>query len=400
MTSKRQISDLSIFGGTPIINKQVHYGQLYFPNWHDTQKLFQGIFERRYFANHGPLVRELDKIIAEYLGVRHAVCVTNETIALMVAAKALDLRGEIIVPAFTYPSTVQAMNWSGLVPIFCDVDPYTHTLTAELISPLINEKTSAVLGVHTWGNPCDPENIQKLCQTNKIAIIYDASDAFGCNYKNIKIGNFGNVECFSFHSSKLINGIEGGCLTTNDDELAARIRTVRNFHVSESFSKVPLRINGKMSEAQAALVLLGLKNVENNLDHNRSIFETYQNHCEHIQGIKLIKPIVESANNYQNAVVEVVHDQTPLSRDQLLSIFEAEHVEVKRYFFPGVHNIVPYKPISPSHAYKLPVTDNLCNSCMQLPIGSQISIELALKISKTLDFIFKNSHKIVKKIEN
>jgi dTDP-4-amino-4,6-dideoxygalactose transaminase len=317
----------------------------------------------------------------------------------MVAAKALDLRGEIIVPAFTYPTTVQAMSWAGLAPIFCDVDPDTHTLTAELISPLINEKTSAVLGMHTWGRPCDPDNIRKLCERNKIAIIYDASDAFGCYHKKTKIGNFGNLECFSFHSSKLINSLEGACLTTNDDELAARIRTVRNFHVSESFSKVPLRINGKMSEAQAALALLGLENVDCNLEHNKSIFETYRKQCTNIKGIKLFEPISESANNYQNAVVEVAHDQTLLSRDQLLSLFEAENVELRRYFFPGVHNIVPYKLTSKSDVPNLPTTDNLCNSCIQLPIGSQISVDSALKITEILDFIIKYKYEIIKKIE-
>lgn len=399
MTPKRHITDLSIFGGTPLFDRPLRHGQLYMPKWHDFKESFQGIFERQYFANHGPLVRDLDKKIAEYLGVGHAICVTNETIALMVAAKALDLRGDIIVPAFTYPATVQAMSWAGLTPVFCDVDPGTHTITAEIVSPLIDEKTCAVLGMHTWGRPCDPQNIQKLCQSHNIALIYDSSDAFACSYKNTKIGNFGQVECFSFHSSKIINGLEGGCLATNDDALAARIRTVRNFHVSESFGKVPLRINGKMSEAQAALALLGLKDIDSKLEHNRSIFKTYLEQCAHIQGIKMLEPNSESTSNHQNVVLEMVHDQISLSRDQLVSILEAENVEVKKYFFPSIHHIIPYNLDSSKHKEKLLVTDRLSSSLIQLPVGSKVTRESALKITETLDLIIRHSQKIAEKLK-
>jgi dTDP-4-amino-4,6-dideoxygalactose transaminase len=398
MTPKQQITDLGIFGGTPLFASPLRHGQLYMPEWHDFKKSFQGIFERRYFANHGPLVRDLDKKIAEYLGVRHAICVTNETIALMVAAKAIDLRGEIIVPAFTYPSSVQAMSWAGLTPVFCDVNSDTHTITAELISPLINDTTCAVLGMHTWGRPCDPENIMKLCQHHDISLIYDASDAFGCCCKNTRIANFGHVECFSFHSSKLVNGLEGGCLTTNDDELAARIRTVRNFHISESFSKVPLRINGKMSEAQASLVLLGLKNFDRNRDHNRSIFEAYQKQCKHIQGIKILEPITGTTSNYQDIVIEILNDKIPLTRDHLASILEAENIEVKKYFYPGVHNMMPYNLMPSSRKIKLKKTERLCNSLIQLPIGSKVSEDNVKNITKTINFIVKHSEKIAKKL--
>ena len=178
MTDKTRIDDLAVFGGTPAFESPLPVGQLYLPDWTDFERLFRGIFARRYFTNHGPLVRELDERIAAYLGVRHATNVTNGTVALMIALRALDLRGEVIVPSFTFPATVQAISWAGLTPVFCDVDPATHMLTAENVRKLIGPRTSGVLGVHLWGRACDPDALQKLCLENNLRLLFDAAHAF------------------------------------------------------------------------------------------------------------------------------------------------------------------------------------------------------------------------------
>ena len=269
MTTKRRLKDLALFGGTPAFTEPLQVDQLYLPRWSDFEEMCRGIFRRRYFANHGPLVRELDDRFAEHLGVRNAVSITNGTLSLMVAAKALDLSGQVIVPAFTFPATAQALSWAGLTPVFCDVDPTTHNLSVELVEPLINDQTCAVLGVHLWGRACNPYDLADLCDRHGLLLFFDAAHAINCTYDGRKIGGFGCVESFSFHATMMLNGAEGGCLTTNDDELANCIRTVKNFHESQSFAKVPLRINGKMSEAQAGMVLLGLKELPNNISRNR-----------------------------------------------------------------------------------------------------------------------------------
>ena len=237
--------------GTLVNDEPLPVGQLYFPSRERFRKAFDGIFDRRYFTNHGPLVNKLDQEIAEYLGTRHAVCVTNGTIAIMIACVAMGLKGSVIVPSFTFPATVQALVWAGLEPIFCDIDPETHCISADLASTLIREDTSAIFGVHVWGRPCNTRQLSKIGEQFNIKIFYDACHAFGCGHESRKIGNFGELEIFSFHATKVLSSGEGGCITTNDDELAERLRTIRSFHESHTYSDCPLRINGKMSEAQA-----------------------------------------------------------------------------------------------------------------------------------------------------
>lgn len=222
---------------------------------------FNAVFDRHYYTNHGPLVESLDHEIASYLGVKHAVCMTSGTVAIMVACKSLDIEGTVIVPSFTFCATVQALLWSGLKPIFCDVDPTTHNLDTEMVKSLIQEDTTAILGVHLWGRPCDVTKLQAIANEHNLKLIFDACHAFGVTLENKKIGNFGDLEIFSLHATKILNAAEGGCVTTNSSEIASRLRTVRNFHSSNVDAEVSLRINGKMSEAQAALGHLSLQDL-------------------------------------------------------------------------------------------------------------------------------------------
>jgi dTDP-4-amino-4,6-dideoxygalactose transaminase len=388
------VSDLSLFGGKPAFSKPLHVGQLYLPTWEAFEAAFKGVFRRRYFTNHGPLVQELDKRFAEHIGVRHAISVTNGTVALMVAAKALDLRGEIIIPAFTFSATAQAMAWAGLNVVLCDVDPKTHTLTAPLVAPHISELTTAVLGVHTWGRACDPLRLQELCRDKGISLFFDAAHAIDCTHKGKKCGHFGDLETFSFHATKALSGCEGGCVVTNDDELADRVRTVRNFHVSQSFSKVPLRINGKMSEAQAAMVLMGIDMLPHVIQNNRQIYETYRSDIRLLRGLEFIDYAKGEDSNYQYACLSVDEQQTGLSRDLLLDILWAENVIARRYFHPGIHRIPPFSETHSPLADTFRVTDELCHSLIQLPISSEISISDCHRILEILRFCLEHSGEI------
>jgi dTDP-4-amino-4,6-dideoxygalactose transaminase len=399
MTTKQRLEDLAAFGGTPAITKPLHVGQLYLPEWSEFEKVFRGIFHRRYFTNHGPLVQELDDRFAEHLGVRNAISVTNGTVSLMVAAKSLYLRGEVIVPAFTFPATVQALDWAGLTPVFCDVDPATHNLTADLVEPLISDRTCAVLGVHLWGRACDPHTLQDLCDRHGLVLFFDAAHAVDCTCHGRKIGGFGRVESFSFHATTVLNGGEGGCLTTNDNKLANRIRTVRNFHVSESFAKVPLRINGKMSEAQAAMALLGLKGLPSNITHNRSLYEIYSQRAEDWRGLRLVDIVKGESVNYQYCVFEMEPMATTLNRDQLLHLLWAEQVLARRYFYPGLQRMAPYASLYPQYRDTLPTTESLCARLLQLPIGASVTPELVQRVSDLLDFILEREDEIVERLE-
>ena len=379
---KETLEQLALFGSPPSFAEEIPVGQVNLPPWDEFKAAFNGIFARGHYTNHGPHGAELEEAVKNALGVRHAICVTNGTIALAIAARALRLGGQVIVPAFTFPGTVQALSWAGLEPVFADVDAHTHGLTAASVAPHIGPQTSAVLGVHLWGTACDPSGLAALCDAHGLQLFYDAAHAFGCSHAGQFIGGLGRIEAFSFHATKIISGAEGGCLTTNDDEIAARARTIRNFHQAHSFADVGLRINGKMSEAQAAMALLSLRHFDRHRGRNRRIFDIYRQRAATWPDIRLYDFPDGEAHNYQYAVLEI-SPAAALTRDELITLLHAENVLARRYFSPGVHRLSPYaeQPDPPA----LPVTEALCRNVMQIPLGPRVDAEAAHRICDLIE---------------
>jgi len=370
----RGMSDLAVFGGTPAFASPVHVAQLNLPDWDKVEHIFRDIFQRRYFANNGPLVRALDDAFAEHLCVDHAVCVANGTIGLMILARALELSGEVIVPAFTFPATVQALSWAGLTPVLCDVDVQTHMITPATVAPLLTECTAGILGVHLWGRACQPEALQGVAAQHGLSLFFDACHTVGCTHRGRPFGGFGAGEVFSFHATKIINGPEGGCVTTNDKRLADRLRTMRNFSEAETFVSVPTRMNGKMSEAQAALALLSLDELPRNVAANKTRYHRYAAGLGDLPGVSLLRYPADEANNFQYVVVDIDEAAAGLQRDTLYSLLAAENVLCRRYFYPGVHRMHPYAEGSSARADDFPVTDRLCGRLLQLPTGQTVSL--------------------------
>lgn len=347
----------------------LHVGQLNMPAADAFREAFAGIFERRFYANHGPLERRLDEALAERLGVRHAIGVVNATVALMMVLRALDRTGEVLVPAFTFPATVQAAVWAGLTPVFCDVDPETHTLSAAGVEPRIVPHTAAILGVHVWGRGCDPVALEALARRRGIGLLFDAAHAIGCTAGGRLVGGFGDAEVFSFHATKILNGAEGGCITTNDDGLAARLRTMRSFHDGPGRLPGLPRLNAKLSEAQAAMTLLGLGELDALMERNRQRYDLYRRRLDGVPGVRFLDHAAGERSNCQYVVVAIDADAAGLSRDGLLEALQAEGVLARRYFFPGLHRTPPF---GDGTAAGLPVTDHLCRTLMQLPSGQAV----------------------------
>lgn len=371
---------IAALGGEPAFETPLHVAQVNLPPWEDVEQIFRGIFDRRYFANHGPLTRELDSAFAEAAGVQHAVCVTNGTVALMLLARALDLQGEVIVPAFTFPATIQALQWAGLEPVLCDVDPGTHMISAGIVEPLITARTCGVLGVHVWGRACDPDGLEALCDRRGLALMFDACHAVGSTHRGVPIGGFGAGEAFSFHATKVLNGGEGGCITTNDAGLAARLRTIRNFHPGETFVPVPTRMNGKMSEAQAALALLSLRQLPASIEANRRRHAAYAAVLGEVPGLELLQYDPGEANSHQYVVVEIDPELSGLDRDVLLTALQAENILCRRHFYPGLHRMPPFAAAGQT----LPVTDRLCRRLLQLPNSQSMTVEDATRVGETI----------------
>ena len=391
--------DLAVFGGQPVFDRPLFVGQLNFPEWERIEESFNGVFKRRYYTNHGPLAQELESKLEEFFGVRHAMCVTNATIGLMIAAVALELKGKVIMPAFTFIATAQSLSWAGLEPVFCDVDPETHLMSVTRAEELMGPEVSAILGVHLWGNPCAIDDLRQLADAHGVRLYFDAAQAFGSTHNNQPIGQFGELEVFSFHATKVLSSMEGGCICTNDDQLAARIRNIRSSYGSGPAVPIPLTGNGRFSEAQAAMALLGLEDYPSVEARNRKARNLYHEKLSDVPGIRFPVKLPASTSNDQYVVLEIEEAEFGLSRDQLTQILHSENVMSRNYFTPGVHQSVPYKDWYPQYYDALPVTDQLCRTVLQLPSGQGVSSSVIEKICGLIKSVHQDSLNILQRLK-
>ncbi len=364
---------LAILGETPTFPDKIHVGR---PNIGDRARLvdrLNQILDTRWLSNGGPFVQEFEQRIADAAEVKHCIAMCNATVALEIAIRALDLKGEVIVPSFTFVATAHALQWQQLTPVFCDIDPATHNLDPASVERLITPRTTGILGVHLWGRPCPVAELQQIADRHNLKLLFDAAHSFGCRYEGRKIGGFGDAEVFSFHATKFVNSGEGGAVVTNDDRLAARIRLMKNFGFSDYDNVIYIGTNGKMNEICAAMGLTNLESEEEFVRVNKTNFENYRENLAAIPGLSLIRYDPENAPNYQYVVLEIDAAQFGLRRDELLAVLHAENVLARRYFYPGVHGMEPYRSYFPHANLLLPHTENLVKRVLHLPTGTGVS---------------------------
>jgi dTDP-4-amino-4,6-dideoxygalactose transaminase len=334
MTTK----DFALYGAPPAFDKPILIGQRYFPSAQRYEAAFRGIFERQYYTEYGLLNRQLEQNLQQFLGVKHAICVTNETVALMMVANAMELTGKVILPAFNHISAAQSLSWAGLEPVFCDVDPATHQIDIDQVSRLIDQGVCAILGVNLWGGACDVKALTELAKARGIQLYFDSAHAFGCAMDGVHIGNFGRAEVFSFHQFNILNATEGGCICTNDDALVAKLRVMRS---SAGAGNVPATVNktvnGRMSEAQCAIALMSLEDFSANQQNNEALYRCYEVHLVGILGLWLVRPSGVSYSNYQCVVCQVDEDEFGMPLDVLIRLLNAENVDAKRNSSTGFH---------------------------------------------------------------
>lgn len=363
-------ADLALNGAPPAFAEPVHVGR---PNIGDRAlflRLLEEALDRRWLSNDGPLVRELERRIAEYLGVRHCVAMCNGTIALEIAIRALGLEGEVIVPSYTFIATAHALHWQGMIPVFADVDE-RHLIDPDAVRRMITPRTRGIIGVHLWGRPAPVEALQALADEHGLALLFDAAHAFGCSYRGRMIGNFGRCEVLSFHATKCFNTFEGGAVVTNDDQLAQAMRLMRNFGFAGFDNVIHPGTNGKMIEACAAMGLANLAALDEVIAVNRANYLTYRELLDGLPGISLLGYDDAERNNYQYIVVEV-GEACPVGRDALVAALHAENVLARKYFWPGCHRMRPYRDLYPHAGLLLPRTEAIAPRVMVLPNGSAV----------------------------
>ncbi|MDI6774078.1 MAG: DegT/DnrJ/EryC1/StrS family aminotransferase [Verrucomicrobiota bacterium] len=366
------VDDLAIAGGQPAFREPRHVGCPNVGNRDALLRRLNDMLDRRWLTNNGQYVQEFERRIGAFLGVKHCIAMCNATVAMEITARALGLREEVIVPSFTFIATAHALLWQGIAPVFCDVDPATHNLDPAKVEALITPRTTAIVGVHVWGRPCAIEELSEIAQRRGLKLLFDAAHGFACSRNGRMIGNFGAAEVFSFHATKFLNAFEGGAVTTNDDDLAARVRLMKNFGFAGYDTVIDIGTNGKMSEVSAAMGLTELEQMDEFVDANRLNYRAYQQCLGHIPGLRCIAYNEQERCNYQYVVIEVDDDQTRLARDDLLQVLHAENVFARRYFYPGCHRTKPYRSILPGVGRQLPHTERLCERVLTLPTGTSI----------------------------
>lgn len=377
------IEHLAILGGPPEFAEALHVGRPNLPNRAGFERRLAQVLDSGWLTNDGPMVRELEDRVRAYLGVEHCIAVANATVGLELLMRALELKGEIILPSFTFIATAHAVSLAGLTPVFCDIDPETHNLDPRQVENLISENTAAILGVHVWGRPCAVDELEALSHRTGVPLLFDAAHAFACSYGGRMIGGFGRAEVFSLHATKFFHSFEGGLITTEDPQLAHRIRQFRNFGFAGYDQVVALGTNAKMSEAHAAMGLANLEKIDLLLEHNARNIACY------IEALAL--PLVAgpansllAASNFQYVIASV---RPPLDRDRLMAGLQAENVLARRYFSPGCHQSSPYSP----YPRRLVQSDRAAAQCLALPTGLAVGPAEIEKIAALIARILESS---------
>ena len=387
------LDQLAIFGGTPAFTDQLHVGR---PNIGQRTRLlerFNEILDTKWLSNMGPYEREFEKRVAEMLGVKHCIAMCNATVALEIAIRALGMTDEVIVPSFTFIATAHALQWQQIAPVFCDVDPLTHNIDPRRIEELITPRTTGIIGVHLWGRACDIDALSKIAEQHKLQLLFDAAHALGCSYKGQMIGGFGDAEVFSFHATKFFNTFEGGAVTTNNDELAAKIRLMKNFGFAGYDQVIYIGTNGKMSEISAVMGLTSLESVEQFIQTNRRNYEHYREGLAGVTGLRLLGFDETEKYNYQYLVTEI-GEQAGLSRDEMVQVLHAENIIARRYFYPGCHRMEPYRSYYPQARLMLPQTEQLAERVMTLPTGTAVGPDEISQICEIIKRVISNGPEI------
>ena len=347
----------------------------FLPPIEEYQKYLTGIWQRQWLTNMGPLASDLEIKLKEHLGLKHLLFVTNGTVALQMAIKALDLKGEIITTPFSFVATTSSIVWEGCTPVFVDIDKDSLNIDATKIEESITEKTSAILATHVYGNPCDVDAIEAIAKKHNLKVIYDAAHAFGVKINGRSIFEYGDISTCSLHATKLYHTIEGGLLVTKKPELLKKLASIRNFGISGYDSFSDLGINGKNSEFHAAMGLANLKYITQIHEKRKALSELYD---EKLKTLKAVKPLwhAKATENYPYYPIVLESEELLL---KLKKEMDSHEVFTRRYFYPSLASALPYLP-----KLELPITEDISKRSLCLPLYYDMTFEEVEFISRLM----------------
>lgn len=349
--------------------------QPFLPPQEEYEKYLDGIWKRNWLTNMGPLASQLEMQLKDHLKLNHLLFVTNGTVALQMALKALEITGEVITTPFSFIATTSTIVWESCTPVFIDIDPNSLCIDPSKIEDAITEKTTAILATHVYGNPCDVEAIEIIAKKHNLKVIYDAAHAFDVKINGKSIFEYGDISTCSLHATKLYHSIEGGLVITQNADLLKKLASIRNFGISgyDSFSE--LGINGKNSEFHAAMGLANLKYISDIHEKRKALTRLYD---EKLKGLKAFRPRWHQKANENFAYYPVILE----SEDLLLKLkaeLDKNEIFTRRYFYPSLASALPYLP-----KLELPVTEDISKRSLCLPLYYDLTFEEVDLISRLI----------------
>lgn len=354
----------------------------FLPPFEDYLEKIKSIWDTNWLTNNGLLHKELEEKISNYLKVGYGTLFTNGHLALDIAIKSLELTGEVITTPFTFASTTHAIVSNNLTPVFCDIKMDDFTIDVDKIEDLITDKTSAIIPVHVFGYPCDINKIHNIAKKHNLNVIYDAAHVFGVEVDGVGIGSYGDISMFSLHATKVYNSIEGGVLTYNNKEFTSKFNIYKNFGIKGQDNIEVIGLNAKMNEFQAAMGLVNLKYIDEQIRKRKTVAEVYREKLKEIKGITYLNDKKNVKHNYAYFPIIVDNDITGIDRDGLHERLKEYNIFTRKYFYPLTSNFQCYK--GKYENQKLDNARYISERVLTLPMYGELDIEDVNKIADAI----------------
>jgi dTDP-4-amino-4,6-dideoxygalactose transaminase len=356
----------------------------FLPPLDEFYEYLKDIWESRQLTNKGPYHELFEKKLAEYLNVKYVSLFSNGTLALISALQTLRITGEVITTPFSFVATTHALNWNGIKPVFCDIDPMTYNLDPQKIEAAITPKTTAILPVHVYGNPCDIAAIQEIAGTYGLKVIYDACHAFSVTINGNSVLNFGDLSVLSFHATKVFTTFEGGAIICHDATTKKRIDFLKNFGFAGETTVVAPGINAKMNEFQAALGILQLKYIDQSIQKRKEIANYYRQNLRGLPGISFFEDNPDVRHNYQYFPIVIDRASFGKTRDEVYNALKERNIFSRRYFYPLISQFPTYKGLESARISNLPVAEEITQKILCLPIYADLEINQVEEICEII----------------
>jgi dTDP-4-amino-4,6-dideoxygalactose transaminase len=362
--------------------KTVYVTQPSLPPLEEYIPYLKQIWESKHVTNNGPFHQKFEAELCHFLGGKYCNLFCNGTLALILALKALEITGEVITTPFTFVATSNAIKWVGAEPVFCDITESDYNIDVAKIEELISPKTTAILAVHVYGNPCDVYEIERIAKKHNLRVIYDAAHAFNVKINNEPVTNFGDLSILSFHGTKLFHTFEGGATITNSSELKDKIDKLKNFGFQSEESVFEVGINAKMNELQASMGLLNLDYVESEIKRRKEIVHTYMQELSDIEGITCNKYKDNVDYSYAYFPIMLDEDKFGLSRNALYENLKKESIYSRKYFYPLLTDFHPY--LKSVRNKTIGKSIHLSNNILCLPLFKELAKDEIIRICKAV----------------